>query len=306
MGHSLVHEESIAAIAESVSRFCATINAATGFASRWKGLAELGLFSLPELIPESKYAAMAAALEVLGRRDFFGPVADTLTFAACAPADLLGPVSEGEVVACFGQLPLVPYPQADTIHVTEHEGNATILDIAAANPVEMLSGDPWARVEGKPARGLGPFGQWADCYDIAISAWLVGSALDLVEAASAHAAQRVQFGRPIGEFQAVSGPLARAVLALDAAKVLVEVAAARLDAGENGLVTAARWSAARAAEQVATTAHQTYGAFGVLESGPVYARSRRIRQMSAQFPQERPVDAHAALGPGALALIGRQ
>lgn len=306
MSLSLDRDESVAAVAESVGRYCGSLAGGTGFAEAWRGFAELGLFSLPELFGDNSHAAMVAAMETLGRNGFYGPVADTLTFAAYAPADLLEPVVAGEVVACLGRPPLVPWPDARAIHVTEAGGDAALLEVEAAEPVAMLSGDPWARVRASAGRALGPFAPWADCYDLCVSGWLVGAGLDLVEAASAHASQRVQFGKTIGEFQAVAAPLARVVLALDAAKVLAEAAAAHLDAGDGRLVTAARFSAARAAEQAAITAHQTYGAFGVLEGGPVYARSRRIRQLAAQFPQERPVDALAALGTGSLGIVRAQ
>lgn len=306
MSLSLDRDESVAAIAESVGRYCGSLARGTSFAEAWRGLAELGLFSLPELFGDAARTAMVAAMETLGRSGFHGPVADTLTFAACAPAELLEPVVAGEVVACLGRPPLVPWPDAKTIHVTEDGGAAALLEIAAAEPVAMLSGDPWARVRASAGRTLGPFAPWADCYDLCVSGWLVGAGLDLVEAASAHASRRVQFGKTIGEFQAVAAPLVRAVLALDAAKVLAEAAAAHLDAGDGRLVAAARFSAARAAEQAAITAHQTYGAFGVLEDGPVYPRSRRIRQLAAQFPQERPVDGLAALGTGSLGIVRAQ
>jgi hypothetical protein len=305
MGLRLKEDESIAAVADSISRHCAAVAPGADPAALWSGLAELGLFSLPELFGENANAAAVAAMEALGRAGVGGPVADTLTFAALAPADLLEPVVAGATIACLARLPLVPYPDSPAIHVTEHDGHAVLLDIATAEPVAMLAGEAWARAIGSTGRVLGPFAPWADRYDLAVAGWLVGAGLELVEAASAHAAQRVQFGKTIGEFQGVSAPLARAVMALDGAKVLVETAAAALDAGDARLVAAARFAAARGAEQAAITAHQTYGAFGVLETGPVFSRSRRIRQLRAQFPAERPVDAGAALGAASLAMLSR-
>ena len=305
MGLDLAREESVSAIAEAVLNYCNTISDQTSIAGIWKGFGELGLFSLPELFGECACAASCAAMEVLGRKGLGGPFADTLAFTACAPAEMLEPVASGDVIACLGQLPLIPLPESSSIHITEINGEAVLLDITSVVPVDMMDGDRWVRAQASPGKVLGAFAPWADRYDIAISGWLVGAGLELIEAASAHASQRVQFGKTIGEFQAVSAPLARAVMSLDSAKVLAEAAAVRLDAGDGSLVTAARWSAARAAEQAAITAHQTYGAFGVLEDGPVFGRSRRIRQLATQFPQERPVDAEAALGNRSLGLVER-
>ena len=122
MSLSLDRDESVAAVAESVGRYCGSLAEGAGFAEAWRGFAELGLFSLPELFGDNSHAAMVAAMETLGRNGFYGPVADTLTFAACAPADLLEPVVAGEVVACLGRPPLVPWPDARAIHVTEAGG----------------------------------------------------------------------------------------------------------------------------------------------------------------------------------------
>ena len=304
MALSLQPDESIAAVADSMARFCAGAASNGDFRARWSGLADLGFFSLGSIFAGSDKAALAAGMEVLGRRSFFGPLADTLAFTACAPADLLEPVMAGRVAVSLGRPPLIPFPAPDCACVADIDGMAVLMEIVSAEPVEMLSGQPWARVEARPGRPLGRFAPWADVYDLAIAAWLVGAGLDLVEAAAEHATRRIQFRRAIGEFQAVSAPLARSVLALDGAKVLVEAAAAALDAGSSHLVRSARWSASRAAEQAAITAHQTYGAFGVIEDGPVYARSRLIRQAPHQFPEERPIDALAALGAsGSLGLV---
>jgi alkylation response protein AidB-like acyl-CoA dehydrogenase len=91
---------------------------------------------------------------------------------------------------------------------------------------------------------------------------------------------RTQFGRAIGEFQAVSHPLANASLRLRAAHALVLSGAGAHDSSSPALAAAARLSATRAVLDAAHTAHQTFGALGITIEGPVFALARRIRQMA--------------------------
>ena len=61
--------------------------------------------------------------------------------------------------------------------------------------------------------------------DIALAAYQAGAGNALLEATSRHAATRTQFGRAIGEFQAVAHPLADCSMDLAAAQGLVRHAA---------------------------------------------------------------------------------
>ncbi len=69
---------------------------------------------------------------------------------------------------------------------------------------------------------------------IAAAAYLAAAGRRLVDAAADHAKTRRQFGRAIASFQAVSHPLADAVIALDAAATLARVAAWEWDAQRAG------------------------------------------------------------------------
>ena len=93
-----------------------------------------------------------------------------------------------------------------------------------------------------------------------------------VEVAARYAAERMQFGRPIGEFQAAAHPLADAAMRLDAACTLARAAACAFDADPDSEATraaagAARLSArgaglfARAGELDSATADDIYGVF---------------------------------------------
>jgi acyl-CoA dehydrogenase len=107
--------------------------------------------------------------------------------------------------------------------------------------------------------------------------------------ATAYAKQRVVFGRPIGQNQAISFPLAEAHARLRAAELAIREAAWRLDrrmpAGEQANI--AKFLAADAAFQAADAAVQTHGGFGYASEFHVerYFREARLQRL-APVPQE--------------------
>ena len=109
----------------------------------------------------------------------------------------------------------------------------------------------------------------------------------LLDEAAEHARTREQFGRPIGDFQAVAHPLADAWISLTSARALVRAAAEPVDRarGHAGAeVGAARLSAERAALRASRVAHQTLGALGITVEGPLFHISRRVRQLALAPP----------------------
>jgi acyl-CoA dehydrogenase len=107
--------------------------------------------------------------------------------------------------------------------------------------------------------------------------------------AVAYAKQRVVFGRPIGQNQAISFPLAEAHARLRAAELAIREAAWRLDrrlpAGEQANI--AKYLAADAAFHAADAAVQTHGGFGYASEFHVerYFREARLQRL-APVPQE--------------------
>ena len=103
-----------------------------------------------------------------------------------------------------------------------------------------------------------------------------------------YANDRVQFGRPIGKFQAIQQQLALLAEQAAAASVAVESAAVAVAAGRalGGLaVAAAKIRAGEAAGKVAEIAHQVHGAIGFTARAllaspdpPAVVVARRVRQ----------------------------
>jgi alkylation response protein AidB-like acyl-CoA dehydrogenase len=99
----------------------------------------------------------------------------------------------------------------------------------------------------------------------------LGIARASLEAATAYAAKRRQFGRPIGEFESVGNMLADMSADFEAARLLVYRAAARRDAGRGSARESAtvKMFASRAAVRAADAAVQIHGGHGYTAEYPV-------------------------------------
>jgi alkylation response protein AidB-like acyl-CoA dehydrogenase len=93
-----------------------------------------------------------------------------------------------------------------------------------------------------------------------------------LELTAEHARSRVQFGRPIGSFQAVAQRLADAYIDVEAVRLTLWQAAWRLSAGlpAGAEVATAKFWAADAGHRVAHTAVHVHGGMGVDTSHPVH------------------------------------
>lgn len=118
---------------------------------------------------------------------------------------------------------------------------------------------------------------------IGIAAQAVGIARAALEAARAYAAERVQFGKPIAEHQAIGHMLADMHTRLNAARLLVHHAARLRTAGVPCISEAsqAKLFASETAEWVCSKAIQIHGGYGFLEDYPVarHYRDARITQI---------------------------
>jgi len=114
---------------------------------------------------------------------------------------------------------------------------------------------------------------------IGIAALAVGVARAALEAAVAYARDRVTFGKPIFQHQAVQFRLARMAAELEAARQLVWHAAALRDAGRPCIKEAsmAKLIASETAERVCSDAIQTLGGYGYLKDFPLERHYRDVR-----------------------------
>ena len=135
-----------------------------------------------------------------------------------------------------------------------------------------------------------------------IAAQAVGIAQGALEVAARYAAERKQFGRPIGEFQMIAAMLADMDAATESARQLLYKACVEIEAGA---ADASRWSAlcklvaGDAAMRVTTDAVQVLGGYGYIDEFPVerMMRDAKITQLYEGTQQiQRLVVARALLG----------
>jgi len=114
---------------------------------------------------------------------------------------------------------------------------------------------------------------------IGIAAQSVGMARAAFEAACAYAKERVTFGKPIIEHQAVAFRLADMATKIESARQMVLHAAALREAGKPCLTEAsmAKLVASEMAEQVCSAAIQIHGGYGYLADYPVERIYRDVR-----------------------------
>jgi acyl-CoA dehydrogenase len=119
------------------------------------------------------------------------------------------------------------------------------------------------------------------------SAQMAGALQCVLEASVRYACERVQFGRPIGRFQAVQQNLAvlagQAAAATAAAEAAIESAARGLDLRA---VAAAKIRSGEAAGIGAAIAHQVHGAIGFTQEHRLHYSTRRLWSWRDEFGNE--------------------
>ncbi len=114
---------------------------------------------------------------------------------------------------------------------------------------------------------------------IGIASQSVGLAQACLDAAINYAKQRIQFGRPISQFQGLRWMIADMATQIEAARLLTFNAAAMRDRGENFSAAAsmAKLHASEMANKVAYQALQIHGGYGYIKDYPVERHYRDAR-----------------------------
>lgn len=130
---------------------------------------------------------------------------------------------------------------------------------------------------GEAGRGLAQHLTVLQTGRLSIAACSVGLAQACLDAALAYAWERLQFGRPIIEFQGVSFKLADMAVSIELARLMYLKAAWLKDKGlpYTFAASAAKLYASEMAEKVASDAVQIHGGYGYMRE---YAVSRYYRQ----------------------------
>ncbi len=182
----------------------------------------------------------------------------------------------------------------------DEAGHARLLALspqrASARAGENLAGEPRvdlefqgvvldaSRVRPAPAAcadGLLPYGALLRAQQMA------GGMERALLYAVQYATQRTQFGRPIGQFQAVQHMLAEAAGHCAAATAAADLASAAWGGADFVfLVAVAKSRAGEAAGRVAESCHQVHGAMGFTQEHPLHFTTRRLWSWRDEFGHE--------------------
>jgi hypothetical protein len=143
---------------------------------------------------------------------------------------------------------------------------------------------PVANRIGKEGQGFRIAMQGLDGGRLNIAACSLGGARACLEAARAHMLERRQFGQRLADFQALQFRLADMATELEAARLMVHCAAAKLDAGDADATVfcaMAKRFATDAGFHVANEALQLHGGYGYIRDYPIerIVRDLRVHQI---------------------------
>jgi alkylation response protein AidB-like acyl-CoA dehydrogenase len=138
---------------------------------------------------------------------------------------------------------------------------------------------------GQVGSGTAALARVLDTAVVALAAEAVGGAEQALDLAVSHARQRVQFGRPIGSFQAIKHKCADMLVALEGARVALDGALlATADSGVAALVAGLQCSAAYT--HITAEVIQVLGGIGFTWEHPAHLYFRRARSSAVLFGTE--------------------
>ena len=148
------------------------------------------------------------------------------------------------------------------------------LGIRASSTCELILDDcrvPAANLLGEEGKGYKIAIETLNEGRIGIGAQMLGLAQGAWNCAAKYALERMQFGKPIAEFQAVQFSLAEMATEIEATRLLVYNAARLKDAKLDFVREAAmaKYFASQVAERVASQAVEIFGGYGFVKDYPV-------------------------------------
>jgi acyl-CoA dehydrogenase len=142
---------------------------------------------------------------------------------------------------------------------------------------------PDAQVLGEVDGGFAVMNEWLYATRITVATMSVGRARRVFDHAVTYAAERRQFGQPIGRFQGVSFQLADMITEIDAADYLTLASAWRLDQGlpANREIASAKLYATEMLARVTDAAIQIHGGMGLMDDLPLarFWRDARVERI---------------------------
>jgi alkylation response protein AidB-like acyl-CoA dehydrogenase len=120
---------------------------------------------------------------------------------------------------------------------------------------------------------------------VALSAWMVGGAAAALDMSVRYAKDRVQFGQPIGSFQAIQHKLANVATEVDGARLITYRAAAALAEGQPADLEAAMAKAfvSETYRKAAAEGCQIHGGYGFMMETDIQLYFRRAKAHEVEF-----------------------
>jgi len=222
----------------------------------------------------------AVLFEQVGRHVAPAPfVESTLALGALARAGAEGWVERlvgGDAVGCVAWRPdaPVPYAPVSDVAVVLHPDHVVAVDLTAGPPIrreqamDLTRPLGWLDLAGRPTESLGGDEEANELLDrgaAAYAATLLGGAARVLELTVDYAKERVQFGKPIGSFQAVKHRCADMLVDVEGMRSVAYWAAWSIGAGEPdrsmAASTAKVWCS-DAAKRVMASGLQVHGGIG--------------------------------------------
>lgn len=142
---------------------------------------------------------------------------------------------------------------------------------------------PDAQVLGEVDGGFAVMNEWLYATRITVATMSVGRARRCFDHALSYAAEREQFGQPIGKFQGVGFQIADMITEIDAANYLTLAAAWRLDQGlpANREIASAKLYASEMLARVTDATLQIHGGMGLMDDLPIerFWRDARVERI---------------------------
>ncbi len=273
----------------------------------WRGLAELGAFSLR--IPEESGGLglgvldAAVLMEEAGRMLASGPLAESLValrvlalLAADSQDELLQAALAGEKVISLALHDIAGNPQqwvaggsvADAL--VARDGDQVVLVACsgergepnlASTPLaelDLASGDNAVLGEGDQAVAL--YQQALEEWKLLVAIGLAGLSREALRQAAEYACERVAFGQPIGTYQGISHPLADLITDVDGGKyftwkTIYDIA--REEGPRAAKVSLSLWWNADTAARAVAQALHTFGGYGLSTEYDIHLYNLRAR-----------------------------
>ncbi len=232
--------ESLALLTDSLRT---TMAAASG-AKLDAALAGLGWFDMLDEMPD---LAVPLVFRLLGETGAHAPVLNDVMLRASGGAP-------------GGRLAL-PFAGGSWVMWERDDGPTTALD--GELPIHQVP-----QADPLPGAALG-------AGRLAVGWWLVGSGRAMLSLARRHALDRVQFGRPIGSFQAIRHRLAETLVAIEGAEATLQAAPAAPDDPGGLAALLAKAASGQAALTAARHCQQVLGGIGFTAEHQLHRHIKR-------------------------------